>query len=93
MVSGTSLTANVPAVNGDHVRLELRCPGWIPQNVMRASQDPRTLGVQGFTVTMRAEGASARVFNATTGKWPTATMTKPWSFLGFVSGDVIIPVV
>ena len=61
------LTANMPAVDGDRVRLELRCAGWIPQKAIPCSQDPRTLGVQVFTVTMRAEGAPARVFNANTG--------------------------
>ena len=71
------LNANVPAVNADRVRLELRCPGWVPQNVVPGSQDPRTLGVQVFAVTMRAEGASDRVFNANAGQWPPTAPTKP----------------
>ena len=50
------LTAKVPAVNGDRVRLELRCPGWIPAKVVSGSQDPRTLGVRVFTVTLAGGG-------------------------------------
>lgn len=74
---GPALTANVPAVSGDRVRLELRCAGWIPQKMMPGSQDPRTLGVQVFAVTMQADGASARVFNANTGQWLDASATQP----------------
>jgi hypothetical protein len=33
------------------------------------SQDARTLGVQVFTITMRASGAGPKTFDANTGNW------------------------
>ncbi|MEW6358295.1 MAG: glycosyl hydrolase family 28-related protein [Planctomycetota bacterium] len=66
---GAVLTANAPPSRADHVRLELRCKGWIPQQVIPGSKDARTLGIQVYGVTMRAEGAGTKVFSANTGEW------------------------
>ncbi len=72
----SELTANIPPSSTDRVRLELRCQGWVPQQVIPGSKDPRTLGVQVFAVTMRAAGAGTRVFNANTGAWLAPTKPK-----------------
>jgi hypothetical protein len=64
-----TITATVPAGAGDRVRLELRCTGWVPQKLHPGSNDPRTLGVQLFGLTMRAAGAATRVFDANHGEW------------------------
>ncbi len=70
-LEGTSLlTAELPPCSADRVRLELRCKGWVPQQVISNSSDARTLGIQVFSLTMRAEGADTRVFNANTGEFP-----------------------
>jgi hypothetical protein len=39
--------------------------------VIPGSSDPRTLGVQVFSVTVRSADAGERIFNANTGKWMT----------------------
>ncbi len=67
--AGTVLTANVPPCRTERALLELRCEGWVPQQINPNSDDPRTLGIQVYAVTMRAEGADTRVFNANTGEW------------------------
>ena len=63
------LTASLPPSTGDKVRLELRAGGWVPQQVIPGSKDPRTLGIQVFKITMRSASAGASVFNANTGVW------------------------
>jgi hypothetical protein len=65
----STLTAALPPPSGDHLRLELRCRGWSPRQEIPGSQDARMLGLQVFTVTLRAEGAGDRVFHANTGHW------------------------
>jgi hypothetical protein len=67
--AGVPLTATLPPPRSDRIRLELRCQGWAPRQVLTGSGDVRTLGVQVFTITMRAAGATAKVFNANTGQW------------------------
>jgi len=62
------LTATLPASSEDRVHLELRAAGWVPQKTIAGSSDPRTLGVQVFTVTLEADGAGAIPFNANTGR-------------------------
>jgi len=69
LTNGSPITATLPPAVADRLRLELRCRGWVPQKVVPGSQDPRTLGMQVFSVTMGADGAGARVFNANTGRW------------------------
>ena len=63
------LTANILPCPRDKVRLELRAGGWVPQQVVSGSKDPRTLGVQMLKVTMRSTAAGTNIFNANTGSW------------------------
>jgi hypothetical protein len=39
----------------------------VPQQLLPGSADPRTLGVQLFSITVRTEGAADSAFNANTG--------------------------
>jgi hypothetical protein len=63
------LTVKLPPSKENRVRIELRCQGWVPQKQLSGSRDPRTLGVQVWAITMRAEQAGAKVFSANTGQW------------------------
>ncbi len=74
--AGTVLTADVPPCRTDQVQLELRCKGWVPQQANSGVTDPRTLGIQVFGVTMCAEQAGTKTFNANTGKWIAPTKPK-----------------
>ncbi|MCS6777377.1 MAG: glycoside hydrolase family 55 protein [Chthonomonadaceae bacterium] len=62
------LEVPIPPVKTDRAVLELRCAGWVPRALIPGSQDDRTLGVQLYTITMRAKGASASLFSAHTGE-------------------------
>jgi hypothetical protein len=64
---GAPLTAELPPTTSDRARLELRCRGWVPQQLIPGSADPRTLGVQLFCVTVKAADAGETVFSANTG--------------------------
>ncbi len=75
--AGTTLTATVPPSQTDFARLELRCKGWVPQQVVPGSKDPRTLGIQVFTVTMQAEGTGEKIFNGNTGEWLAEPQPQP----------------
>jgi hypothetical protein len=66
---GGPLIAQIPASAAGHVKLELRCGGWVPKETLPASEDPRTLGVRVYSVQMRAAGAEARVFDVGAGAW------------------------
>ncbi|MCI0493318.1 MAG: glycoside hydrolase family 55 protein [Planctomycetes bacterium] len=66
---GDVVTASLPPSHQDRIRLELRCQGWVPGKLDAGSKDSRTVGVQGFTVNMRAADAGEEVFNANTGEW------------------------
>ena len=68
-MAGKGLVADLPPTDDDRVRLELHCQGWCPQAILPASNDPRTLGVQLQTVTVRAADAGDAIFNANTGQW------------------------
>ncbi|HPA21411.1 MAG TPA: glycosyl hydrolase family 28-related protein [Verrucomicrobiae bacterium] len=70
--AGAPISAEIPPSAEEQVTLELRANGWVPQKLNAASRDPRTLGVQVFSVTMKASNAGARLFNANTGEWPGA---------------------
>jgi hypothetical protein len=61
--------AAVPPSTADTVEIELRCEGWVPQKLITGSKDPRTLGIQGFKITMQAKGAGAKIFDANSGQW------------------------
>ena len=65
----TSIDAELPACSTDQLILELRCQGWVPKTLMPASNDERTLGVTVFAISMRAEDAGDRIFNANRGEW------------------------
>jgi hypothetical protein len=69
LAAGTALAASLPSGDEDLVRLELRCKGWVPQEVDAGSADPRTLGVLFFSVTVKAADAGETVFDANSGKW------------------------
>jgi hypothetical protein len=69
LTSGPLLTAAVPPSTGDVVEIELRCEGWVPQKLITGSKDPRTLGIQGFKITMQAKGAGVKIFDANSGQW------------------------
>jgi hypothetical protein len=64
-----ALTLQLPAVAEDRVRLELRAQGWIPQRILPNSKDPRTLGLQLFSVTVKSDGAGPAIFDANTGRY------------------------
>lgn len=63
-----TLRGRIPAQKGDRAALRLRCQGWVPRQRIASSQDDRTLGVQAFSIRMRATGAPATAFNANTGQ-------------------------
>lgn len=68
---GSGLQAALPPQDSESVRLELRCKTFVPSELSQASQDPRALGVQVHSVTVRAASAGAAVFDANTGSWLT----------------------
>jgi len=65
--AGALLTAELPPAAADRARLELRCQGWVPQQLIPGSADPRTLGVQLFSITVKTADAGETAFNANTG--------------------------
>ena len=67
--AGSGITAEMPPTTADRITLELRVNGWVPQKLNAASNDPRTLGVRLFSVTLKTSGAGTNVFNANTGEW------------------------
>lgn len=56
------LSVSVPPQTGDRLHLELRCQGWVPRDRIPSSRDARTLGIQGFSLTLRAANAGTNVF-------------------------------
>jgi hypothetical protein len=69
----STLKVALPALSEERVRLELRCADWVPRQVLPGSKDPRTLGVQLFSVTVRAAESGERFFDANTGTWKAPT--------------------
>jgi len=65
----TTIRAQLPPSTSDRITLELRCRGWVPKDSVPGSKDDRTLGVSVYSVVMRAKGAGARVFDASSGDW------------------------
>jgi hypothetical protein len=64
----STLRIALPPAKTERMVLEIRCAGWIPRKVERGSQDERTLGINLYSATMRAQGAAAPpLFNANTG--------------------------
>ncbi|MCU0960909.1 MAG: glycoside hydrolase family 55 protein [Pirellulaceae bacterium] len=70
--TSTSIAVELPPTSATQRVLELRCHGWIPRDVVPGSRDDRTLGVEAMTITMRADGAEERVFDANRGGWCAA---------------------
>jgi len=62
------LQVQLPAQTSDRAKLELRCAPWVPRQIIPGSQDARSLGLQLYTITVKADGATAPVFDANTGK-------------------------
>src|SRR5262249_55092522 len=67
--AGSQLSASLPPCRGEHIEIELRCQGWVPQKTTSGSSDTRTLGVMAYKVTMRCAGAPAKIFDANNGQW------------------------
>lgn len=65
----SKLVAQVPPSSSGRIALELRCRGWVPKQLHAGSKDDRTLGLEAYSVTMRAAGAGDRVFDANKGDW------------------------
>lgn len=66
--TGNTVSAALPAATEDRVRLELRAQAWVPQRVVPGSKDPRTLGLQLYSLTVKSDGAGATMFDANTGR-------------------------
>jgi len=49
--------------------VELRVKSWLPNECIANNTDTRILGVSARNLTMRAEGAGEKVFDANTGGW------------------------
>ena len=77
LAAGNAVTATLPSGAGDRVRLEVRCAGWVPQQVVSGSKDPRTLGIRVSKITMRAASSGTSVFNANKGTWLEPAGTNP----------------
>lgn len=73
LVQGAPWTVPLPRSSGDRIRLEVRCRGWSPHSTLPGSQDARTLGIQVFSILLRADGAEDRVFQANQGRWSDPT--------------------
>jgi hypothetical protein len=65
----SKLVAPLPPSSSDRIALELRCRGWIPKQLHAASKDDRMLGLEVYSVTMRAGDAGSRIFDANKGDW------------------------
>ncbi len=76
ITSGDPWKVTLPASAEERVRVELRCQDWIPQQAIPGSRDARRLGIQVYSVTMRAQHAGDPVFSANTGKWITEAGTE-----------------
>ena len=63
------VTGRIPSSDKDKVVLTVRVKGWCPNEAIEGSKDNRTLGIGVRSVTMQAEGAGEKAFNANTGVW------------------------
>jgi hypothetical protein len=64
-----SVTVSLPASETGRQRIEIRCQGWIPKQLIKDSNDDRKLGITVYAVTMKAEDAAPRIFDVNAGKW------------------------
>lgn len=59
-----------PEADAEEIELEIRCQSWVPAELRPESDDPRTLGVCGFAVCVRAlETDVEKTFNASNAVW------------------------
>jgi hypothetical protein len=66
--AANSVSVTLPAASTDRLALDLRARGWVPGQVISASTDSRTLGLQLFRITVQSHGAGPTVFDANTGR-------------------------
>jgi hypothetical protein len=64
-----TLTASIPPGPRETLKLELRTKGWVPKELEPESSDGRTLGIAVRSLTLKAEGADDKVFDANNGGW------------------------
>jgi hypothetical protein len=64
-----ALSGKLSPQESDSVTLQLRCKGWIPHEEDPKSNDMRTLGIAVRSITLKAESAGEKIFNANTGQW------------------------
>jgi hypothetical protein len=76
LTNGATAVA-IPAGTSERLALELRSALWVPQKTVPGSHDPRSLGVQAFSVTLRSAAAGERVFRANDGEWLDHPAAKP----------------
>jgi hypothetical protein len=70
LTSGAAtVVVDLPARDGGWITVELRCRGWIPEELQPGSQDGRTLGLTGYSLVMKAEGAGDRLFDVDQGDY------------------------
>ncbi len=65
----TRIQADIPPASSDGLTLSLRSREWVPAEHRPDSQDPRQLGIQVYSVTLKAEDAGDRLFSANRGEW------------------------
>ena len=64
-----TVTVQLPASTNGRQRIEIRCQGWVPKQMIKDSNDDRKLGITVYAVTMRAEDAAPRIFDVNIGEW------------------------
>jgi hypothetical protein len=67
---------SLPPAKTDRLSLEVRSGTWVPKNIIKDSQDTRALGIQAFSITLRSDKASDKLFHANDGQWQ-AKSAKP----------------
>jgi hypothetical protein len=74
----STVSIALPPAATDRIALEVRCRTWVPKDLSPASNDQRRLGINLYGVTLRADGAPPRRYDANTGQWtPDAGEKKP----------------
>jgi len=74
----STVSIALPPAAMDRITLEVRCRTWVPKALSSASNDERRLGINLYGITLRADGAPARRYDANTGRWtPDSGEKKP----------------
>lgn len=63
------VTVELAPSSVEQILLTVKCEGWTPARLHPESKDNRTLGVSLREITMQAQGAERRVFEANSGAW------------------------